>query len=72
MLLGICFQLARLVAVNKIDLKDCPELFRLLEDGEELADLLKLPPEHILIRWINYHLRKAGQERQISNLGKDL
>jgi len=73
MLLGICFQLARLIATNKIDLKDCPELFRLLKDGEEIADLLKLPPEEILVRWINYHLRKAGQDqRQVSNLGKDL
>jgi plastin-1 len=72
-LLGVMWQLARLVAVKKIDLKDCPEIFRLLEDGEELADLLKLPPEHILIRWVNYHLRAADQEAlQIKNLGGDL
>jgi len=25
-----------------------------------------------LIRWINYHLKKAGQERRVANLGKDL
>jgi plastin-1 len=25
-----------------------------------------------LIRWVNYHLGKAGQDRRISNLGKDL
>lgn len=60
------------MAVKKIDLRECPELFRLLEDGEELSDLLKLPPEHILIRWINYHLREAGQDRRVTNLGKDL
>lgn len=28
--------------------------------------------ETILIRWINYHLKKAGQDLKISNLGKDL
>lgn len=62
-----------MLATDKIDLKDCPELFRLLEEGEELGDLLKLPPEHILIRWINYHLRAADKaDRQIKNLGKDL
>ena len=60
------------MAVSKIDLRDCPELFRLLEDGEELGDLLKLPPEDILIRWINYHLKEAGQDRRVKNLGKDL
>jgi plastin-1 len=36
---------------------------RLAKDGEELKDMLKLPPEDILIRWINYHLRAAGQTR---------
>ena len=72
MLLGLCWQVARLVATQKIDLKDCQELYRLLKDGEELSDLMKLPAEELLVRWINYHLRKAGQERQVTNLGKDL
>lgn len=72
-LLGMFWQLARLIAVKKIQLNDCPEIYRLLKDGEELSDLLKCPPEDILIRWVNYHLRAADQhDRQISNLGKDL
>lgn len=45
---------------------------RLAKEGEELKDLLKLPVEEILIRWVNFHLNKAGQSRQITNLGKDL
>jgi plastin-1 len=45
---------------QKIDLKHCPEIMRLAEEGEELKDLVKLAPETILIRWINYHLKKAG------------
>jgi plastin-1 len=73
LLLGVCFQLARMLALNNIQLKNCPELFRLLEEGETLDDLLKLPPEHILIRWVNYHCRAAGHpEKQIKNLGSDL
>lgn len=73
MLLGVCFQLARMLALDNIQLKKCPELYRLLEEGETLDDLLKLPPEHILIRWVNYHCRAAEHpEKQIKNLGKDL
>jgi len=33
---------------------------KLGEEGEELKDILKLTPETILIRWLNYHLKKAG------------
>lgn len=45
---------------------------RLAEEGEDLQALQKLPPETILIRWVNYHLAKAGQQRRIKNLGNDL
>lgn len=45
---------------------------RLAEEGEELTDLIKLPPETILIRWINFHLKKQGVERRVNNLGSDL
>lgn len=57
---------------KSITLKDCPEIMRLAKEGETLQDLMKLSPETILIRWVNYHLEKAGQERRISNLGNDI
>ena len=62
----------RNVLTKSIDLLHCPEIIRLALEGEELQDLQKLPPEHILIRWINFHLKEAGQERRVTNLGGDL
>jgi len=70
-MLGVLWQLVRLVSMKAISLSDCPEIYRLLNDGEELADLQKLKSEQILIRWMNFHLRAAGQP-EISNLGGDL
>jgi len=55
-----------------ISLKNCPEIMRLAEGEETLQDLNKLSPEAILIRWINYHLKAAGQSKRVANLGKDL
>jgi len=31
-----------------------------------------LSPEQILIRWVNYHLKRAGCGRQISNFTSDI
>ena len=45
---------------------------RLAEEGETLQDLIKLAPEAILIRWINFHLKKTGLEKKVNNLGSDL
>ena len=33
---------------------------------------MKLPPETILIRWLNFHLKKQGFEKKVNNLGSDL
>lgn len=62
----------RMYLTKSIDLKNCPEIIRLALEGEELHDLVKLPPETILIRWVNFHLEKSGVERRINNLGGDL
>jgi len=50
-----------------------PELYRLLQPGEDINDLLKLPPEQILLRWVNFHLKNAGREDKcIKNFSGDI
>mmetsp|Transcript_29274 Transcript_29274/g.36359 ORF Transcript_29274/g.36359 Transcript_29274/m.36359 type:complete len:564 (+) Transcript_29274:61-1752(+) len=71
LMLGILWQLVRILSMKTITLAECPEIYRLLQDGEELSDLQKLKSEDILIRWLNFHLRAAGQE-PVSNLGSNL
>lgn len=41
-------------------------------DGERLEDLLKLSPEAILLRWVNYHLERAGVARRCTNFQSDI
>merc|ERR1712241_1269397 len=47
-------------------------LVNLLREGETLADLMKLGPEEILLRWVNYQLEKEGSERRAKNLTTDI
>jgi plastin-1 len=72
LILSLIWQLMRLVVTQSIDLKETPELLKLCQEGEELADLAKLPPEQILVRWVNHHLAKEGRPERISNIGSDL
>ena len=46
-----------MLMVKSINLKEIPELLKLIEKGEELSDFRKLSIETILARWINYHLK---------------
>lgn len=72
-ILSVLTQTCKLLAVKTINLKECNEIWRLKEGDEELADVLKLKPEEILIRWVNFHCHEAGHdELKIKNLGKDI
>lgn len=57
---------------REIDLVHVPGLFRLLKEGETLDDLRRLTPEQILIRWVNYHLQRAGVDRRLTNFTSDV
>jgi len=72
LILGMVWQIIRIGLMSDISLTSHPELYRLLEEGEDLKDFLKLPPEKILLRWVNYHLKNAGSDRRIANFGKDI
>jgi hypothetical protein len=39
---------------------------------EDDADISKLPPEEILLRWVNYHLKAAGSQRLLTNFSTDI
>jgi len=72
MVLGLMWQVVKLVVMRNIQLKHHPELIRLLNPGEQLSDLLKLSPEQLLLRWFNYHLKAANYEKRINNFSGDV
>jgi hypothetical protein len=72
MVLGLMWQVVKLVVMRNIQLKQHPELIRLLNPGEQLSDLLKLSPEQLLLRWFNYHLKAANYEKKINNFSGDV
>ena len=72
LILGLMWQIIRMQLLSQISIKNYPELVLLLDDGEDLAALLKLTPEDILMRWFNYHLKKAGSDRRVKTWTKDL
>ena len=72
MVLGLLWQIVKVVVMRNIQLKMHPELIRLLNPGEQLSDLLKLSPEQLLLRWFNYHLKAANYPKKITNFSGDV
>ncbi|GAA5990071.1 hypothetical protein JCM11641_001026 [Rhodosporidiobolus odoratus] len=72
LILGLIWQVIRRGLLAKIDIKLHPELYRLLEEDETLDQFLRLPPDQILLRWFNYHLKAANWGRRVANFSKDV
>jgi len=72
LVLGLLWQIIKIGLLSKINLKQHPELYRLLEEGETLEDLMKLSGEQLLLRWFNYHLKAAGSNRRVHNFSGDI
>lgn len=72
LILGLIWQIIRRGLLSKVDIKLHPELYRLLEDDETLEQFLRLPPEQILLRWFNYHLKNAKSNRRVNNFSSDV
>ena len=50
LILGLVWQIVKCTLLSNVNLKDCPFLVRMLRPGEDLEELLKLPPEKLLMR----------------------
>lgn len=72
LVLGLLWQIIRVGLFNQISLEQCPGLANLLEGGEHLDSLMKMSPEAILLRWVNFQLERAGVPNRINNFTSDI
>ena len=71
-MLQILGDVSKQIILKDINLKNYPQLVRLKKDKEENSDLLKLSQEDLLLRWFNYHLKKGGYDKEVTNFGEDI
>jgi len=72
LVLALLWQLIKAAVLSHISLAEHPYLVRLLTGDETIATLMKLPPEKILLRWVNYIMGQVGSSRKIKNFGQDV
>merc|ERR1719187_3014938 len=72
LVLGLVWQLIKMYLFKEITLSHVPGLINLLMEGEDPSVLMKLSPEQLLLRWVNYQLEQAGCQRRINNFKDDV
>ncbi|XP_061221255.1 plastin-1 [Neopsephotus bourkii] len=71
LVLGLLWQIIKVGLFADIEISRNEALITLLNEGEELDQLMKLSPEELLLRWVNYHLANAGWQK-INNFSQDI
>ncbi|KAJ6301848.1 hypothetical protein OIU77_016043 [Salix suchowensis] len=72
LLLGLISQIIKIQLLADLSLKKTPQLVELVDANNDVEELMGLAPEKILLKWMNFHLNKAGYEKPVSNFSSDL
>ncbi|KAL2474537.1 Fimbrin-5 [Abeliophyllum distichum] len=72
LVLGLISQIIKIQLLADLNLKKTPQLVELVEDSKDVEELMGLSPEKVLLKWMNFHLKKAGYKKQVTNFSSDL
>ncbi|KAG2669714.1 hypothetical protein I3760_14G046300 [Carya illinoinensis] len=72
LMLGLISQIIKIQLLADLNLKKTPQLVELVEDSKEVEELMSLSPEKILLRWMNFQLKKAGYKKIVTNFSSDV
>ncbi|XP_057978794.1 fimbrin-1-like isoform X2 [Malania oleifera] len=72
LILGLISQIIKIQLLADLNLKKTPQLVELVDDSKDVEELMGLAPEKVLLKWMNFHLQKAGYKKPVTNFSSDV
>ncbi|KAL9244314.1 hypothetical protein vseg_018101 [Gypsophila vaccaria] len=72
LIMGLISQMIKIQLLADLNLKKTPQLVELLEDDKDVEELMSLAPEKVLLKWMNFQLKKSGYKKEVTNFNTDL
>ncbi|KAL5212200.1 hypothetical protein ABZP36_023047 [Zizania latifolia] len=74
LVLGLLSQIIKIQLLADLNLKKTPQLVELVADdnSREAEELITLAPDKMLLKWMNFHLKKAGYKKTVTNFSTDV
>ncbi|CAI9283494.1 unnamed protein product [Lactuca saligna] len=72
LVLGLISQIIKIQLLADLNLRKTPQLLELVDEDDDVEELITLSPEKILLKWMNFHLKKAGYTKTVTNFSADI
>lgn len=72
LILGLISQMIKIQLLADLNIRKTPQLLELVEENSDVEELMGLAPEKILLRWMNFHLKKGGYKKTVTNFSSDI
>ncbi|KAF8652981.1 hypothetical protein HU200_062416 [Digitaria exilis] len=72
LVLGLLSQIIKIQLLANLNLKKTPQLAEIVADDNEVEELVTLAPDKMLLKWMNFHLKKAGYKKTVTNFSTDV
>ncbi|KAF8693613.1 hypothetical protein HU200_039020 [Digitaria exilis] len=72
LVLGLLSQIIKIQLLANLNLKKTPQLAEIVADDNEVEELVTLAPDKMLLKWMNFHLKKAGYKKTVTNFSSDV
>nr|BAK07719.1 predicted protein [Hordeum vulgare subsp. vulgare] len=74
LVLGLLSQIIKIQLLADLNLKKTPQLLELVagDNSKEAEELVTLAPDKMLLKWMNFHIKKAGYKKTVTNFSTDV
>ncbi|XP_057765555.1 fimbrin-1-like [Salvia miltiorrhiza] len=72
LVLGLISQIIKIQLLADLNLRKTPQLLEIVEDNNDVEELMALAPEKLLLKWMNFHLKKGGYKKTVTNFSSDV
>ncbi|KQK18479.1 fimbrin-4 isoform X2 [Brachypodium distachyon] len=72
LVLGLISQIIKIQLLADLNLRKTPQLVEVFDDSRDIDEVLSMSPEKLLLQWMNYHLKRAGYKKTVSNFSSDV
>uniref|UniRef100_A0ACD5YTX8 Uncharacterized protein n=3 Tax=Avena sativa TaxID=4498 RepID=A0ACD5YTX8_AVESA len=74
LVLGLLSQIIKIQLLADLNLKKTPQLLELFagDNIKEAEELVTIAPDKMLLKWMNFHIQKAGYKKTVTNFSTDV